>query len=145
MSDKAYRELEKTYAASPTMDNLSRLIVEARRLGLTGEPVTREQVLELFKKFEDVDSWRKIEDIVYRTIPGDNSIEIKVTSMYSNPINCNYDLLKGLMDLFKTTTIDVDDYDVHGCDSCDWGSAYGHTFQIRNCFSDISELLRKES
>ncbi len=55
--------------------------------------------------------------------------EITYGKMYDAP-PLNLDTLMRLSDLFGTTSIDVDRYSQGGCDTCDWGSDYGHTIQI---------------
>lgn len=56
-------------------------------------------------------------------------IRIKVEQMYSF-VSCNFSHLKRLSELFGTEKIDVDDWSMGGCDTCDYGSSYVRTFQI---------------
>jgi uncharacterized protein (TIGR02996 family) len=49
-------------------------------------------------------------------------------------------LLQKLGNLFGTTQIDVDDYAQGGCESCDWGSDYGHTIQVYEPTKNVKEL-----
>lgn len=60
-----------------------------------------------------------------------NGYELEWTKMYEPP-ELNFNTLKELSDLFGTTNIDVDNYSQGGCETCDWGSKYGHTIQIRD-------------
>lgn len=55
---------------------------------------------------------------------------ISVQKMYESPIVVNFALLKKISEKFKTDKVDVDDWGRGGCESCDYGSSYGHTFQI---------------
>jgi hypothetical protein len=55
--------------------------------------------------------------------------ELSYSSMYESPV-INFARLKALSDLFGTEAIDVDDYANAGCETCDWGSDYGHTIQV---------------
>ncbi len=59
-----------------------------------------------------------------------NGFELKVGAQYHSP-EINFKTLFQLSELFGTQDIDVDDYANSGCESCDWGSDYGHTIQIR--------------
>jgi uncharacterized protein (TIGR02996 family) len=59
--------------------------------------------------------------------------------MYDAP-GVTFDLLKALSDLFGTTHIDVDDYAEGGCETCDWGSDYGHTIQVYEPTRNAAEL-----
>lgn len=55
--------------------------------------------------------------------------EIVYGNMYSSP-QLSFAKLVKLSELFGTQKIDVDDYAVAGCESCDFGSDYGHSIQI---------------
>ncbi len=71
--------------------------------------------------------------------------EISYGAMYEAP-PLNFNTLKELSDLFGTTHIDVNDYANSGCESCDWGSSYGHEIQIREIKQNenwIKELISK--
>lgn len=61
----------------------------------------------------------------------ENDFQIKYGQMYEAPI-LNFGTLKELSELFGTDNIDVDDYSYRGCDTCDYGSDYGHEIQVRN-------------
>ena len=60
---------------------------------------------------------------------GEVGIEIAVRQMY-DPVEINFDKLKKLSDIFGTDKIDVDDYAAGGCETCDYGSSYGHDIQV---------------
>jgi len=49
-------------------------------------------------------------------------------------------MLKELSDYFGTDEIDIDSYGQGGCDTCDYGSDYGHTVQIYNPTKNVEEL-----
>jgi hypothetical protein len=68
-----------------------------------------------------------------------NSFEIKYGRMYNSP-GINFATLKKLSDMFGTDKIDVDNYSSGGCDTCDWGSDYGHTIQIYEPTKRVEEL-----
>lgn len=59
----------------------------------------------------------------------ENGIEIDYHQMYGAP-SLSFAMLKKLSDLFGTDKIDVDNYGRGGCETCDYGSAYGHTIQV---------------
>ena len=61
---------------------------------------------------------------------------IKIGKMYDSPV-INFKLLKELGDLFNTLNINVDDYNFSGCESCDWGSDYGHEIFIKEIGCEI--------
>lgn len=65
--------------------------------------------------------------------------ELSYGNMYSAPV-LNLGVLIKLSELFGTTEIDVDNYSSRGCDTCDYGSDYGHTIQIYNPTKNIEEL-----
>lgn len=69
----------------------------------------------------------------------DGSYEIEYSAMYRSP-NLNFSKLLKLSELFGTEKIDVDDYEHEGCDTCDWGSEYGHTIQIYEPTKNVDEL-----
>lgn len=58
-----------------------------------------------------------------------NGFEIDYGRMYDSP-NLNFAKLKALGELFGTEEINVDNYSESGCETCDYGSSYGHTIQI---------------
>jgi hypothetical protein len=47
-----------------------------------------------------------------------------------------------LSELFGTDNIDVDDYAYGGCDTCDYGSNYGHEIAIREATKNVEEFKR---
>ncbi len=70
-----------------------------------------------------------------------NCIEITYGQMYDSP-TLNFDNLLGLSELFGTPKIDVDNYSSGGCETCDWGSNYGHTIQILNITKNYEEAVK---
>lgn len=67
------------------------------------------------------------------TVKAYQEVEIVYGAMYDAPdLPPMMDLLTELAALFGTKKIDVDRYADGGCESCDWGSDYGHTFQIKD-------------
>jgi len=58
-------------------------------------------------------------------------LEITYGKMYESP-ELSFSILKQLSELFGTNEIDVDDYSYGGCETCDYGSDYGHTIQVYN-------------
>lgn len=69
---------------------------------------------------------------------GESDIEITYGQMYYPP-ELNFSTLKELSEVFGTDKIDVDNYAECGCDSCDYGSDYGHTIQIYNPTKNVEE------
>lgn len=58
-------------------------------------------------------------------------IELAVTAMYRAP-NLGLEKLTALANYFGTIQIDIDNdsIDSPGCETCDYGSCYGHTIQV---------------
>lgn len=71
-----------------------------------------------------------------------DGIEITYTSMYDAP-GLSFKVLKALSDYFGTTEIDVDSsiHD-HGCETCDYGSSYGHYIQIYKIAQNMPEVTK---
>lgn len=69
---------------------------------------------------------------------GESDIEITYGQMYESP-ELNFSTLKELSEVFGTDKIDVDHYAEGGCESCDYGSDYGHTIQIYNPTKNVEE------
>lgn len=65
-------------------------------------------------------------------------ITIKYGEMYEPPV-LNFSTLMELSEYFGTQEIDVDKYSVGGCESCDFGSDYGHEITIRNATRNLDE------
>ena len=71
--------------------------------------------------------------------------EIKWSNEGRSP-ELTLDRLIQLTELFGTTKINVDNYAVAGCDTCDYGSDYGHTIQVYAPSKNVDEIweqLRK--
>ena len=60
--------------------------------------------------------------------------------MYDAPELSLYDLLTGLSELFGTTKINIDNYGYAGCDTCDYGSEYGHVIHIKEATKNLTKL-----
>lgn len=71
------------------------------------------------------------------------NLEISISAMYGSPVEINFFFLKKVSELFETDKIDVDNWSKKGCETCDWGSNYGHTIQIYETPTDIKEILDK--
>jgi hypothetical protein len=67
-----------------------------------------------------------------------DGFEVHISKMYlDHIIGLNLDRLMQLAELFGTTSIDVDNYSDSGCETCDYGSAYGYDLQIRKATKNI--------
>ena len=71
----------------------------------------------------------------------DRGYEISYGYMYESP-NLSFAILMKLSELFGTEEIDVDDFAYGGCDTCDYGSCYGHEIQVYNPTKNVSEMDR---
>ena len=69
----------------------------------------------------------------------DRGYEITYGFMYESP-NLSFAILMKLSELFGTEEIDVDDFAYKGCDTCDYGSSYGHEIQVYNPTKNVSEM-----
>ncbi len=69
----------------------------------------------------------------------DTGFQIEYGQMYESP-ELSFALLMELSELFGTKEIDVDNYSREGCESCDYGSDYGHTIQIYNPTKNVKEM-----
>lgn len=79
-----------------------------------------------------------IDKIEFR-ITNRGGFEIEYGAEYMAP-ELNFEILMGLSEMFGTKEIDVDDYSISGCETCDWGSDYGHTIQIYNPTKLVEEM-----
>jgi hypothetical protein len=74
------------------------------------------------------------EEFVVRDISqyhGARSFEIEYTNMYSGPERAlGYLELRALAEYFGTEKVDVDNVSEGGCETCDFGSRYGHEIQV---------------
>lgn len=61
----------------------------------------------------------------------DGGIELDYGQMYECP-PLSFDTLKQLGEFFGTEDINVDEYNMAGCDTCDFGSHYAHQIQVRS-------------
>jgi len=87
-------------------------------------------VLDLFRPLFIEKSYKSGEGIEIEVEKTPKGFNITASDMYESPINADLDTLMKLADIFGTRKIDVDDYSQRGCESCDYGSAYGFTFNI---------------
>jgi hypothetical protein len=67
----------------------------------------------------------------HQVIRNGTGVEITIGNMYESP-EINLDTLMKVGTLFGTMEVDVDNYAYCGCDTCDYGSDYGHTLTITN-------------
>ena len=71
--------------------------------------------------------------------------QIKYGQEYTPP-KLNFDVLIKLSELFGTQDINVDNYSVSGCETCDYGSDYGHEIAIKHLTKNeemLSHLVGK--
>lgn len=66
--------------------------------------------------------------------------ELQYSNMYERP-TLGLKKLMQLSKLFGTEEIDVDDFSCGGCETCDYGSDYGHTIQVYNPTQNYGEIL----
>ncbi len=87
-------------------------------------------IVNLLEPLLDVAHHRGIEGIDFEVTQTSEGFDIQCTRMYDSPIKPDLDTLMRLADIFGTRKIDVDNYSAQGCETCDYGSAYGYTFNI---------------
>jgi len=88
---------------------------------MKAEKVT-ERVMEIFDCAEKEITVRK---------SSKKKVVIEIKQMYEF-VPCGFKQLKGLSELFGTDDINVDSDHFNGCETCDYGSSYEHTFYITN-------------
>ena len=71
----------------------------------------------------------------------DGTLVIKWGAMYEAP-RLSFGKLKALSELFGTDKIDVDDYANSGCESCDFGSNYGHEVTIEEATKEVDAFKK---
>jgi len=59
-----------------------------------------------------------------------NGYDLEVTRMYEY-VDFSFDILMKLSELFGTKNINVEHFSESGCETCDFGSRYEITFNIR--------------
>jgi len=79
-----------------------------------------------------------------KKINNPSGFEISYGQMYEKPDIELFPTLLALRELFGTEKINVDDYAQGGCETCDYGSDYGHTFQIYDITKNLN-ILENES
>ena len=142
--DSKRRELERLAAAGDqdAQDALQHL---ESRLGILPK-ITRQQVIDVLTDGGDEFKRNEIDGaLCFKPLGDKQNIELVAEAMYDHPIEVSFGLLKNLSNLFRTDHLDVDDWSQSGCESCDWGSNYGHSFQLRQCGVDLSLLLTETS
>ena len=71
-----------------------------------------------------------------------NHLRIKIGKMYESP-NLSFAKLLEISKIFGTTNIDVDSYNMSGCESCDYGSDYGHNIDIRDATKNVKQFKKE--
>jgi hypothetical protein len=70
---------------------------------------------------------------------GECAYTLTVGKMYDAP-GVTFELMKAMSEVFGTDSIDVDNFAHSGCETCDYGSDYGHDIQLRNVTKRLDEL-----
>ena len=86
----------------------------------------KEQVLECFRV--NPENEYMYGGKVKVTETGD-TYQVEVSRMYDH-FEVSFDVLKKLAELFGTESFNVDKDSSSGCETCDWGSKYSHTFYV---------------
>ncbi len=74
--------------------------------------------------------------------------DIEFGKMYDPPPPLNLRHMDALGKLFGTEDVTVNGYSVEGCETCDFGSDYGYTINIRqvtNHTDAINELVKRQT
>lgn len=98
-----------------------------------------EKLAQNIKDILNLDTGSNYRDAKCRINVIGNEILITYGQMYESP-TLNFASLIKLSELFGTQEIDVDDYAHSGCDTCDYGSDYGHEISIKNATKNIMEI-----
>lgn len=70
-----------------------------------------------------------------------NGFRIEYGLEYESP-ELGFEKLLKLSELFGTTKINVDDFGIPGCESCDYGSCYGHQIDIFEATKNVQEAMK---
>ena len=89
-----------------------------------------QKVWEIWRQVEDEHGWDYSLPSTVEVSAIYNRVEITLESMYSAP-SLTYYHLKALADYFETDNINDDRFSEEGCETCDYGSSYGFTLNIR--------------
>ena len=65
-----------------------------------------------------------------------NTLVLTYAAEYGAP-ELNFKLLKEISNFFGTDKIHVDEISEQGCETCDWGSLYGHKIIVKNPTKNI--------
>lgn len=84
----------------------------------------------------DTDTFGPTHVAIARTCRG---YEITVGAMYAAP-PLAFAQLKALSEMFGTEWIDANGYAESGCETCDYGSDYGHVIELRDVTRRLDEL-----
>lgn len=72
------------------------------------------------------------DEVLKITFKDKDSLEIELSQMYEYlEVQINYETLKKVSEFFETENINVDQDFSSGCETCDYGSKYTHTFYIK--------------
>lgn len=92
---------------------------------------TKEEIMEFFEKLVGERlSTKGDEKSLGITIHKNGNIEVELYKMYDY-FGINYQSLKKISEFFDTENIDVDQSSTRGCETCDYGFKYTHTFYIK--------------
>ena len=72
-------------------------------------------------------------------VDSDGTMNMKLGRMYDAPA-LSTEKLMALCELFGTRKIDVDGYAHRGCETCDYGSDYGHEIEVREATKNVEEF-----
>lgn len=87
-----------------------------------------------------VDNRKSYADTYFKISKLSDKYRFEIGAMYESPITINFAKLKEFSDLFGTVKIDVDDYANSGCETCDYGSSYGHIIDVYEPTKNVAEL-----
>lgn len=100
---------------------------------------TKDRLLEI------LDVQGRVETSYVNVRKAGSGYAISYGMMYEAP-ELNTDRLMRLVELFGTKKIDVDNYRNSGCESCDYGSDYGHEIEVMEPTAglDLPEFTTRE-
>jgi len=88
--------------------------------------------------FEKCPDWTKQSVILREYGSKENHMVIEYTREYDAP-PLNFETLHKISELFGTKEIHVDTISQSGCETCDYGSSYGHRIIIGNPTKNIPD------
>lgn len=97
----------------------------------------KERIIEILN-----DESSRYNDPYCKVTKTERGFSLMLGAMYEAPGVITFAKLQMLSELFGTVKIDVDDYSEGGCETCDYGSDYGHEIKIYEPTKNLEEISK---